>query len=172
MDYTLIAQVVLGLLSPFLWLVKDEKTFRLLGALVPFCWSALNFTMGLMDSALILFAIGCRALTGLALMGRGIQIKTFFAVGFCGFFTFMLLKGYEDYYSLLPWFAACLTTIVQIYLSGVALRLTQSIGADIPWVVYNIANSAWGHLFEKTVGIGFNLWTVRKLLKKQKSASA
>jgi hypothetical protein len=101
-----------------------------------------NALLGLTDAALILFVIGLRALTGFFLMGKSLSIKTFFAFIFVGFFTAMLLKGYKDPFSLLPWFAASLTTIVQLYATGITLRLIQSCGADGAWVAYNIVNNA------------------------------
>lgn len=124
-----------------------------------------------MDSSLILFVIALRALAGIYLIRHNIRTKTLFTSLFILFFTVMLVKGYEDAYSFLPWFAACLTTFVQIYLSGICLRLTQSLGADGAWIVYDFARGAWGHLFEKCVSVLLNLWTVRKILKGKPRSS-
>lgn len=168
MDIVFFLTVILGLACPLAWLIKDEVKFRLVGAAIPFSWAVLNYAQGLIDSSLILFVISLRALTGLYLMRHNLKTKTVFASIFLVFFTAMLFKGYEDAYSLLPWFAACLTTLVQIYLSGIALRVTQSFGADGAWIVYDFARSAWGHLFEKSVSVLFNLWTIRGMLAEQK----
>lgn len=165
LDSISLLALLLGFACPFLWLVKDEVTFRLLGAVVPFGWAGLNYAQGLLDSSLILFVIGLRALAGLYLMKRSMALKSVFAGLFLVFFTAMLFKGYEDAYSILPWFAACLTTVVQIFMSGVALRLTQSIGADGAWIVYDVVREAWGHLYEKCMGVLFNAYTVRKMLR-------
>lgn len=158
-------QLSLAVLSPFLWLVKSEVYFRLLGAIVPLCWSGVSFYLGIYDGAIILLVISLRALCGLFLMGKSTRMKSTFALLFITFFTAALYQSYEDYFSILPWFAACFTTLCQLYLSGVRLRLTQSIGADGAWIMFNAANSAWGHLFEKIAGVLFNLWTVRTMVK-------
>lgn len=163
-------QIALAVVSPFLWLIKDEVHFRLIGAIIPLCWSAVSFNLGIYDGAIILLVISIRAFCGLYLMGKSSSIKTAFALLFIAFFTAALVRNYEDMFSILPWFAACLTTLCQLYLSGIALRITQSLGADGAWVVFNAVNSAWGHLFEKAVGICLNLWTVRSMIE-QKSLS-
>lgn len=167
MEFTLInsLSILLGLLSPLIWFVKDELKFRLLGALIPFLWAPLNYAQGLLDSALILYVISLRALCGIWLMHKSLKLKSFFSLVFVAFFTLMLFKGYENIYSWLPWFAACLTTVCQLFLTGVALRLTQSIGADGAWILYDWVNKVWGHLFEKTVGVLINFWTVSRMLK-------
>lgn len=170
LEYLTFFNLTLGLLSPLIWFVRDEVKFRLWGAAIPFCWCALNFAQGLLDSALILGVIGLRALAGLWLMNKGLQLKTAFTFVFVLFFTVMMIKGYEDLFSLLPWFAACLTTVAQLYLTGAKLRIVQCVGADGAWIVYNIVNQVWGHLFEKSVGVLINIWTVRKMIQAEKSA--
>lgn len=170
MDYITFFNIVLGLLSPLIWFVRDEVKFRLWGAAIPFCWCVLNYSQGLLDSALILAVISLRALAGLWLMNKSLSLKNVFAFVFVGFFTLMMLKGYKDLFSLLPWFAACLTTLAQVYLSGVRLRVVQCVGADGAWIVYNIFNQVWGHLFEKSVGVLINIWTVRKMIQAEKAA--
>lgn len=170
MDIIATLNILLGLSSPLVWLVRNEIAFRLIGAALPLAWAGLNYAQGLMDSALILAVISARALVGLLLMNKGMTIKGIFAAVFIGFFTVMLFKGYKDIYSILPWFAACLTTLAQLYLTGVRLRMTQCIGADGAWIVYDVVNKVWWHLFEKSVGVVLNLWTVRGMLKASRLA--
>lgn len=161
-------QALLISAGPFVWLFKSDRNFRLASAFVSWSWGILNLSQGLLDSALVMFVLGFRTLTGLALIDATRLLKGLVATAFIAFFTAAMLKGFKDWFSLLPWFAACWATLCQLFLSGTKLRIYQCCGADTAWAIYDIANQVWGHLIAVFAGMALNVYAVLKAIKTEK----
>lgn len=158
---------VLACLSPLVWLLKSDKAFRLTSAAIALFWAAYFFYMGLNTGGAVSLLIALRVLTGYALVNAPQKIKTTMSFLFIAAFIASTIVTYQDWTSLLPCFASCWATWAQLNLKGIKLRIWQCAGADSAWIIYDIANGAWGHLLAEIIGICFNIFTVSRMRKAE-----
>lgn len=146
------------------YLLTSDRGFRRWSATGALLWGLMYALLGAWTAALTMaftaFRTGISGWLSARLTMRPAWQRHLLVAGFLLVFSLLALLSWQGPISLLPWLAACNTTIALFYLEQRRLRLALLISSAL-WISNDLLWHAWPALVAETISVLLNWRTLR-----------